>query len=364
MKNKILIGLFLVTLAMPGIGMLTKLGNNISLEENRDLAVKPTILTKEYPKLFTNYFNDHFGFRNQMIVADRRMRYSLFNVSPNKKIIIGKGNWLFYAPDSNYIDSVNGQPFSKTDLEQIKNNLADIQKNFENMGVKFYFLAAPNKQSIYPEFLPDSMKKVRPDSRLDQISNYLKDNQEINFINPKEDLIEAKKNNQVYLKYDTHWNQMGALTAYQKLFLRLKKDFKTLEPKAIDDFTINLETAPNNDLALQMGVAGNFVESEKVLKNKDQKAKIVFENCPKQYTGCPVTVREVQNPKLPKLVMFRDSFGAGLIPFVAEHFQRSYFFWGTMPYSTDIIKKEKPDIVIMELTERELWRLNEKVFEF
>ena len=364
-KNLILTIIFGLILISPTVLGYFEIGKNFVLEENRDLAYKPKMgIYEKFPKLFTNYFNDHFGLRKQFIVSDRWIRFKLFGVSPNKAITIGKNNWLFYTPDVNYIDSVNAQGFSQGELEQIKNNLEKVQKDFKNLGINFYFLAAPNKQSIYPEFLPSYMKKIRPESRLDQLSEFLKNDKKIAFINPKNELLAAKETEVLYLKYDTHWNDLGAFIAYQKLFQRISDDFKNIKAKDINDFEIEEKEVPNNDLAQQMGVAGKFKEKEMLFENKKTRAKTVFEDCPKAYTLCPLKILEVHDNKLPKMVMFRDSFGVGLIPFIAEHFQRSYFYWGSIPFSNSIIKKEKPNIVIMELTERELWRLKDKLFEF
>jgi hypothetical protein len=364
-KNLLPIILFVIFLFFPLVALLLGLNSGIVMDENRQLAAKPKIgLYKEFPMLFTNYFNDHFGLRKWLITSDRMMRYKLFNVSPNKAITIGKENWLFYTPDVNYIDSVNAQPFSQGDLSQIKNNLLNIQNNFKEKGIKFYFLAAPNKQSVYPEFLPDYMIKVGSKSRLDQLTEYFAGSNDVAFISPKNELLQMKSKNAVYLKYDTHWNEMGAFVAYQKLFQRISQDNESIQAKKISDFVKSTKEAPNNDLAVQMGVEGNFKEKEPGLANKNEKAKIVFEDCPKIYTGCPLTIRETSDSTLPKLVMFRDSFAASLIPFISEHFKRSYYFWGSIPYSMTIVEKEKPEIVVMEITERELWRLKDKLFEF
>jgi hypothetical protein len=364
-RNILLIIIFGTILLTPLTLGYFKIGENLVLDENRELAFKPKFgIYEKFPKYFSDYFNDHFGLRKQLIVANRWLRFKLFGVSPNKAISIGKENWLFYTPDVNYIDSVNAQGFSDSELEQIRNNLIGIQKEFEKRGIKFYFLVAPNKQSIYPEFLPSYMKKVRPDSRLDQLSRFLEKEEKINFINPKKELIEAKKEKNVYLKYDTHWNYFGAFTVYQKLFQRINGDFKEIKAKDLKDFETKTRTAPNNDLAQQMGVSGKYKEEELVFENKKPQTKIVLEDCPKIFTLCPIRVFEVDNSKLPKMLMFRDSFGTGLIPFMAEHFQRSYFYWGSIPFSTSIIEKENAKIIIFELTERELWRLKDKLFEF
>jgi alginate O-acetyltransferase complex protein AlgJ len=50
----------------------------------------------------------------------------------------------------------------------------------------------------------------------------------------------------------------------------------------------------------------------------------------------------VNNSALPRLVMFRDSFGSALVPFLAEHSRRSVFLW-QYDFDPQVIEKEKPD---------------------
>ncbi len=66
---------------------------------------------------------------------------------------------------------------------------------------------------------------------------------------------------------------------------------------------------------------------------------------------------KVNDPSLPRLVMFRDSFGFCLIPFLAEHFSFSLFQWAWAPTTNivvdqEIIEQYNPDIVIIELVDR------------
>jgi hypothetical protein len=53
--------------------------------------------------------------------------------------------------------------------------------------------------------------------------------------------------------------------------------------------------------------------------------------------------------------MFHDSFGMALVPFVAEHFSRAVYVSRDMGFEESILEREKPDLVIQEITERYLW---------
>ena len=50
---------------------------------------------------------------------------------------------------------------------------------------------------------------------------YVKENSDINIIYPINELKAAKKYWQIYYKYDTHWNNMGAFVGVQSLYKAL-----------------------------------------------------------------------------------------------------------------------------------------------
>ena len=65
--------------------------------ENRVLAQKPSLrnedqtLNVNYPAEFDAWFSDSFGFRSQLVTAYSTLTGSVFRVSSEKAVIIGKG---------------------------------------------------------------------------------------------------------------------------------------------------------------------------------------------------------------------------------------------------------------------------------
>ncbi len=60
---------------------------------------------------------------------------------------------------------------------------------------------------------------------------------------------------------------------------------------------------------------------------------------------------EIDNEKLPKLLMYRDSYTNALVPLISEHFQKSIYLW-TYHMDPKTIEKIQPDIVVLEILER------------
>jgi alginate O-acetyltransferase complex protein AlgJ len=58
------------------------------------------------------------------------------------------------------------------------------------------------------------------------------------------------------------------------------------------------------------------------------------------------------DPRMPRLVMYHDSFGSELIPLLARSFSHGAYFWGKHDMRAEFIAAEQPDLVIDEFAER------------
>jgi alginate O-acetyltransferase complex protein AlgJ len=65
-------------------------------------------------------------------------------------------------------------------------------------------------------------------------------------------------------------------------------------------------------------------------------------------------VTEHPDKRLPRAVVFRDSFASALIPFLSEHFSRAVYLWQN-DFDPDVIEQEHPDVVIQEIVSRHLY---------
>ena len=64
-------------------------------------------------------------------------------------------------------------------------------------------------------------------------------------------------------------------------------------------------------------------------------------------------VTEIPGSTLPRAVVFRDSFASRLAPFLSEHFSRVVYLWQNN-FDVDVIRAERPDVVIQEIVGRHL----------
>jgi alginate O-acetyltransferase complex protein AlgJ len=201
-----------------------------SSAEKRRLAEFPIFSLKlgtltTFPSRFEAYFNDHFGYRNLFIRRYNRIMKKYFAKSPVPNVLIGKNNWLFFT-ESNLIDDfVGADPFTLEELETWRLNLENKRNWLANQGIRYLFVVAPNKQSIYPEYLPDYLQKDRGQTRLQQLLAYLNTHSDLPILDLSTVLTGEKKRHRIYHITDTHWNECGAYAAYRAIMDRVEKWF-------------------------------------------------------------------------------------------------------------------------------------------
>lgn len=103
--------------------------------------------------------------------------------------------------------------YTKEQLKAITDNLLVTKRALERQGIEFVLFIAPNKETIYPEKLPDYYEFQDEESSTEQLIKYLRENTDIRIVYPYKELIKAKENRPdltLYRQTDTHWNKAGA----------------------------------------------------------------------------------------------------------------------------------------------------------
>lgn len=366
--NKALIAILLTLMFLPIINGISNAPSKIHLAEKRKLVKKPV---KINGGAFNSFLNDNFGTRQILILFRNQLKYSVFHDSPNKRhAVLGKEDWLFYKPKA--LDDYRGiDLYSKEELESIKKINEARQKWLNERGIKFYITIAPNKHSIYPECMPDYIKKAS-EGKYAQLKKFIEKETSLKLIDLHEPIIKAKeqyknKEDILYNKYDTHWSDLGAFVANQKLIQEIGKDFPVILKKnklILDDFEYKFCSRINKNIAGQMQLITPVVyESKEFVFKKAPKASIVK---PYSYKGFRwkqrqgFWVKSQNDSTLPSVVVFRDSFYTRLEKFFSEYFNKCVYVWKNDSLRLDIIEAEKPDIVVLEIVERLKDQLNTK----
>ncbi|SMD13552.1 alginate O-acetyltransferase AlgX-related protein [Sporomusa malonica] len=259
------------------------------------------------------------------------------------KVLVGKDGWLFLQNDTNRVIEQNNGSLKLTERE-LKKWLRILESRFavlKNRGIKYYFLIAPNKESIYPEYLPDDYK-ISDDRVVYQLINTCKPyNLPLYF--PVDVLKLYKTEYQMYPLADTHWNGIGAFIAYEYVMNIIQKDFTT---KILDWEEIQFADGETLlDLGSKLTPPQTSIFSWGVVKQP--RAQIIYENNSSGYTKIALN----KNTSLPTAIVFHDSFINSVIPFIIESFSKTYLIHSPC-IDYDLLEKIKPDVVISEMVER------------
>lgn len=290
-----------------------------------------------YTDELSSYFSDNFAFRSRLIDANSRLLTGFFSTSPVEKVIYGEDGWLFFSETRD--DYLGTSIFTPRQRYSATRSLYLMQEYAESLGARFIFVPAPNKNSIYGDFMP--YEGTDSPSNLDEFLSEL-ELQRVNSIDLRGIL---QRDEALYFKGDSHWNTLGA---------------------AIAADAINAELGVETALEAGMEAGADFEGGD--LFEMLYPATAAFEA---DFAYSPGFSFEYQSPfRSPEdisiattrselegnLLMFRDSFGNSLYSFMAESFG-SAFFSRANNYRLDFIDQKQADFVVIEIVERNLYYL-------
>lgn len=353
---------FAVCLGSFSMYTLTNFGSNtLTLEDNRPAAECPTRIWKfaTFASEFEKYFNDRFAFRERLIAFRKLVKLKIFKVSASPDVMVGKDGFFFCSAKGGHLGVLCGEPlFNSSELVQWKNLLERRATWCKAHGIDYVFMLAPDKSSIYPEYLPSHYVKSGGPTRADQLIGFLqKIRSPLRFVDLRAAVKDGKGAFPLYLKTDTHWNQLGAYYGYSAIINDLRSRHPEIQPPAaLSNFNIPPYIFTEGDLARLQGLLGILTE-ENIAVNRCRRPPWSTLMYPKWFHnkfGVDDTTPfycELKDSKLPKALMFRDSFACPLAElFLPEHFSKIAFYWQP-EFSEEIVLKEKPSIVMQEALE-------------
>ncbi len=266
---------------------------------------------KEMPKineLFTNYsgfaddfdehYNDHFPLKSKMVELYSYTEYKVFNTSLVPSVTsIGKNGWLFYE-SSNTRKMVSGKyVLSDAQLERIYNGIMKKYQILSDLGKKYVIFLAAEKQTIYPEY--DRLENADY-TAIDQLIEYLNERDcPVPFIYSKDYLLSKKTaTNQLFYKYDTHWNKLGSHYGYEAVMNVIKPMFPDKNVPVCTEFGLGTSTR-SGDLATTIYLSEYLTEKTPSLK---------YEYKPTYSRKAPINFVKSSVPSDIKIFIYGDSF--------------------------------------------------------
>jgi len=308
--------------------------------------------------------------------------YKNYNTSiSHKKAVVGKDGYLFLGNAySRVIDKTNGKfnyNDTDTDIDDWTTKLKKLQNIYEEQGIEFILVIAPNKHSIYSDKLPDNVKYAKGKTITDTTMKYaLK--KHIHMLNLKEDLLKVKNRYPLYFRTDTHWNNFGAAIGFEETmeFLNITYNKRYTVPiyrtKKISAMPGDLSKFLKIDKILGKYYEDNFQISTNQ-KNKiccgNIDDKHILKKCCKLDSNTEIDVNKgdkytinkyALNKK--KLLLICDSFAEKNSLLYNITFETIWRFHYNHLNGSDLdkfVNKNKPDIIIYQIVERDL--VNDKI---
>ena len=340
MLKKIYIGLFFLLCLVPSLGIAVFGPSQAAA--NEVLAQEPSFRTKEGTfntdvlSDAAEWTADHFALRQEFSTVWSRIHALLFHSSAEEKVILGRGDWLYYRESLN---DFRGISLTEEQLDAASRNLALMQEYTEKKGASFAFTLAPNKNSLYPGYMPASIANAHETSNAERIVKHL-EKYTVNYVNLFEEF--GAEEETLYFRTDSHWNARGAALAADRLLAAVGRVSGYYSAPFVPG------EEHTGDLYEMLYPAGPFQEQDWSFE-----PAFSYKTAKDPNGGNAITI-DTENPNgAGKLLCWRDSFGVSLYPYLAEDFERSKFSRSTT-YDLAQVETEGPSAVMIELVERNL----------
>lgn len=333
----------LVIMLIPSLGMLV--APTMTTTENKAMMTMPQLKTEEgwqtdYLSALGDYFQEHFALRQELISVNAAIWGGIFQTSTTSEVLLGTDGWMYYSGDLPDYQCQN--VLSDRGIFNAVHNLKLIQGYAKGHDSTLIVTIAPNKTSIYDAHMPYYYKKTEGENNLSKLSKAMEE-AGINYV----DLYAPLKavDEVVYLERDSHWNNQGAAIASSTLM-----DAAGITHEDYTQMPYEVRKDHLGDLTKLLYPKNSELE-ENVYYQKEWQYRCRDDVT--DYMEDWIETKSTAKGATGTLLMYRDSFGESMLPFMAEGFEKGYFS-RLVPYNLNNISKYKPDTVIIERVERRI----------
>lgn len=331
--------------------------------ENTASADRP-VLSADNLTSFTqevqSYYSENLPFRDQLLTMEGLIDYYVLHSTDTTSVLVGQDGWLFYRGNqANGEDPVADYKgtnlFTEKELSQIWMQMASAKNLCEVMDAQFAVMVVPSKARVYSDKMPESYGDPG-DGRIAQVTEYLRQ-QGITVVNPTGALLRYRAEHpeeQLYRKYDTHWNRVGAYLAAQELD-------SALGVSSLPDLSeIGRAAAPaqNYDLARLMHL-GQILTKDGADGEQEPAGYADTDEISCEMSADTTEYRYTDSSSgadARSILIIGDSFAPIMTDYVASDFQKvtmEYYY----VYTPDMLETYRPDVVVYEVNERYLMNL-------
>lgn len=293
------------------------------------------------------------------------VKYKL-GISVSPIVIVGRDGWLFGSGGQSEMDDYRGvAKVGKKEIGRLRDVLTQRNDFVRSLGGRFVDVICPIGETVYNEFLPPEYQQVGDRRRATIAMAELRDSGvDMLYLTPA--LIKAKARGRVFYKYESHWNRFGSYMGSLEVISHLAQQYPAMKKTLarVSDFEL-VHGPPVKNMWKTDRNYGSFLGIKLLEPDPEPvpKGGWTARMQARRYGKYGADVFTKDDPSLPTLVMFGDSFMQGMRRPMAENFRRAVFLnpWlvATYPlpetftdFPTEVLEAEKPDVVIYERWER------------
>ncbi len=354
--------MFLIALWLPLLAFWAGPERRVSNWEKRELAAFPEARLageslRRYTEALEKFYNDHFGFRETLIRWYNYLQVKGLGVTTSPWVVVGTDGWLFQGGDPHLREMRNAWAYGPGQLAHWARVLSAKHRWLSERGIAYLFVIAPNKHTVYDDYLPASINRVWHRSRADQLLAHLRAHTDVPVLDLREPVRKAAARLRTHHKTDTHWNAYGAYVGYRAITAALARAHPNIAPVHLDSDDFEIRWAAGGDLAQTLNMQDAFPEAAVEPREPVRK-------CAVDLTLQPSADDRIRNqqafatecPGAPhRLLMFRDSYALAMMPFLSETFGYAYYVPASpVPLAglQRLVGEHDPDIVIEQRANR------------
>lgn len=307
-------------------------------------------------------------FWNSAVGTYSKLFYKL-NMSSNEKVgVVGRDGFIFLGDMHNdsFSQGISRRQLTEKEIEQWIYSIKEMEKYCKDRNIPFYFIVAPAKWSIYPDKLPSWSDHLVSDRPLDQI---LAKDSGLPIIDLRGELKEARKIADTYSKLNTHWTDYGSYIAWQSISEKFSINYPSFKAFGVGNLKSIEQVQGYNEYQGMMGLKAKNYWTKAVLnepfpldslesENKDMSLK--GQNTKIGVLDLPVTINNKQATSDKNILVFMDSQGTALSPYILSSFSKSYMLNnhayllanGKKFEFKKAVDEFSPDVIIFVMTER------------
>ena len=225
------------------------------------------------------WLEHNFPFRGELIRLDNLVSVKLLSSTLLSPVTMGRDGWLFLARDRgrDLLEEHRAvRPLPESAIKALGEEFEARRAWLAERGIKYLLVVAPNKETIYPEHLPQAYEKTNGPSYLDQTLAYLRDHANLDIVDLRPAVLEAKQSHVVFYRTDTHWNAYGAYAGYVATIARLETIFPGIAAHTMRDYNVKITTF-SGDQAKLLGLDESMKEEFIQFFPHDERPNYLFD---------------------------------------------------------------------------------------